>query len=404
MKKNKNIINIFLLAIFLTSFLTFFSCGTNNKEEESDTGITLSYTCPMHPQIISHTPSTCPVCGMDLVVFDKNNQDEFLTLGPEQILLANIQTMAIGKNGTDAVRILNGKISNNETAVKYISSRINGRIEELYVNEEGRIVKKGQPILKLYSEELAALQNELKISAEQIKAFPDNQRFKEIYEAAVHKLKLYGISENQINSIEENKNPQPFFTIHASESGTVTNLLVREGNYVSAGEEILRIEDFSTLWVEIEVYPNELEMIKKEMKIKAVFPATGDREYDIKIDFIAPEIIPGTQLTKIRGNIKNTDGLLLPGSQAKILLKGDVGKGNLIIPQNAIINESSGSHVWIEFEPGKFEAREVTTGITGNNTAEILSGLSEGDKLVISGAYLLYSEYILKRGKHPINN
>src|SRR5690606_34747768 len=188
MKKNNNIINIFLLAIFLTSFLTLYSCGPNNKEEESDTRITLSYTCPMHPQIISPTPSTCPVCGMDLVVFDKNNQDEFLTLGPEQILLANIQTMAIGKNGTDAVRILNGKISNNETAVKYISSRINGRIEELYVNEEGRIVKKGQPILKLYSEELAALQNELKISAEQIKAFPDNQRFKEIYEAAVHKL------------------------------------------------------------------------------------------------------------------------------------------------------------------------------------------------------------------------
>lgn len=401
--KGINIRVYYICMLLILPCGILISCNRQSANEEAKEEIVQTYTCPMHPQIVSNKPSTCPVCGMDLVLFDKNNRDEFLTLGPEQILLANIKTTEVGGHSLDATRILNGRIVENESSKVMVSSRAGGRIEVLMVKEEGIRVKKGQPLMKIYSEELAALQEELKIAHAQYKAFPENERFKNIYEAAVHKLKLFGLTPSQIHTMETGSEDSPLVTIYSPASGIVTRLNVKEGNYVNTGEAIMQVEDLSELWVEIEVYPNELDLVKKGTEVIAFFPATGKESFSLKVDFTSPELIPGTQLTKIRASLKNPRELLQPGSQAIIYLKSAQNSSEtLVIPLNAVIQEEKGAHVWVETEEGKFEPRAIKPGIQGKEQIEVLDGLDRGEKLVVSGAYLLYSEYILKRGKHPI--
>lgn len=400
--KNKHTLYHYLLLFILPAILL---AGCETKQQHTGEEVAseqLTYTCPMHPQIVSLQPSTCPICAMSLVVFDRNNQDPFLTLGPEQILLANIQTTLIGGEGMNATRVLNGRLTVNEEAIEYISSRYPGRIENLYIRETGVQVKKGQALFSIYSEEIAALQQELLIAAAQFKAFPGNKTFEEIYTSAKQKLELYGIHKSQINAIETEGKINPVITVYATKGGMIADLLVTEGQYINEGMEVVRIENYEKLWVEAEVYPNEAAMIQKNMLVKAKFPSTGDSLYTVKIEFVSPELISGTQLGSIRGSVSNKNGWLTPGSQASIIIYAEDNIGSLSIPTNAIINEEKGSHVWIEFEEGKFEPRIVTTGITGGNMAEITSGIEAGDKLVINGAYLLYSEFILKKGAHPV--
>ena len=385
----------------LVPSLLLASCSedkaTTAKVEKEQT-----YTCPMHPQIVQNKPGTCPICGMDLVPFDKNNQEESLTLGASQQALANITSVTVGSGSVASITRLNGRLATNPEATNYISSRVGGRVERLYVKETGVPVSKGQPLYQIYSEELATLQQEYLVMAAQAASFPGDQRFSQMERAARQKLLLYGQSEGQLRSLVSRKKADPYVTYFAPSSGIVAELSITEGQYVAEGGTILKLEGYGQLWVEADVYPAEANNVKVGQKVQVVVTGYEDQPQTMTIQFIQPSLQAGSQLMQVRGTIPNPGNQWQPGLQAVVLLPSTSTASGLTLPVDAVIRDESGTHVWIETAKGKYEPRVVTTGRETFEQVEITSGLEEGEKVVATGAFLLYSEYVLKKGKHPV--
>jgi Cu(I)/Ag(I) efflux system membrane fusion protein len=212
----------------IASMLFLTACKDKTTTVTADAKVQ-TYTCPMHPQIVQNKPGTCPICGMDLVLFDKTNTDPSLTLGTNQQALANITTMVVGTNEFSNSTRLNGRLAINPEQTNFISSRVPGRIEFLFVIETGIQVRKGQALYKIYSEELSTLQQEYLLTTAQAANFPDEKRFQEIAKAAKHKLLLYGQAEGQLQQLVKSQKLSPYVTYFSPGTGIVAELSVKEG-------------------------------------------------------------------------------------------------------------------------------------------------------------------------------
>jgi Cu(I)/Ag(I) efflux system membrane fusion protein len=394
----------FLKAVALVSLapvVLLAACKDAGKKQVGDEKMQ-TYTCSMHPQIVQNKPGTCPICGMDLVPFDKNNKEMSLTLGASQIALANISTMVVGAGALSNFRQLNGRLVTDPEKSAVISSRVPGRIEVLYVKETGVKVSKGQPLYKIYSEQLAALQQEYLLTVAQVTQFPDDARFQQIEKAARQKLVLYDQSDAEISRLVQSRKVSPYVTYPATVSGVVSELTATEGQYVTEGGAVMRLEGYSQLWVEADLYPAEAAAVHVGQSVKVIIAGWENEPQTMTIQFINPSLQSGSQLMTVRGTVPNPDNRWQPGLQANILLPV-TSKGNVLsLPADAVIRNGKGAQVWIEKSRGKFEPRMVTTGMENFDNVEITDGLVAGDTVVITGAYLLYSEYILKKGADPM--
>ncbi|WGQ09381.1 efflux RND transporter periplasmic adaptor subunit [Pedobacter gandavensis] len=385
---------------------SIFVAACKSEVKETKAGVTAkkqTYTCPMHPQVIKEEMGTCPICGMDLVPFEKNSNEKALKVDEKRQLLANITTVIIGANNIGGTKQLNGRLTIDPEQSSYISSRIAGRIEQLYVRETGVRVKKGQPLYQLYSEQLAALQQEYLMAVAQQNQFPGDKIEQQLVASARQKLLLYGQSPGQLQALLSSQKKNPYVTFYAPQGGLVAEVSVTPGQYVSEGGPIMRLEGYGELWVEADVYPNEAGSIKQGQKVKVVIPGWGDQPQEMTIDFITPALLSGTQLTQIRGSIPNPNQQWQPGAQANVFVPtGNQKSSALTLPVDAVIRDGKGMHVWLKNGNDSFEPKRVTTGEENENQVEITAGLSGGEQVVVTGAYLLYSEYILKKGKNPI--
>ncbi|WP_316818493.1 efflux RND transporter periplasmic adaptor subunit [Pedobacter nyackensis] len=400
MERKLFIKGIALMALAPSVFVA--ACSSDKKTEVGAAKTKQqTFTCPMHPQVIKNEMGTCPICGMDLVPFEKNSNDMALKVDEKRQALANITTVIIGGNTLSGTKQLNGRLTVNPEQSSYISSRIAGRIEQLYIRETGVKVNKGQPLYKLYSEQLATLQQEYLMAVAQEKQFQGDKIERQIVAAARQKLLLYGQSESQVQQLLKSQKKDPFIMFYAPENGVVAELSVTQGQYVTEGSPILRLEGYGQLWVEADVYPNEASKIKMGQKVKVVVTGWEDQPQEMVISFITPSLQSGTQLTQVRGSIPNPGNQWQPGLQVNVFLPS-VNKGDVLtLPVDAVIRDGKGMHVWVKTAKDSFEPRLVKTGTENDSQVEISEGLKNGDQVVVSGAYLLYSEYILKKGKNP---
>ena len=393
---------LFKLVLVLIVLPIIFAACSEKKETTLVGKKVQTYTCPMHPQVIKEEPGRCPFCGMDLVPFDKNDEQKFLTLGASQRALANITSVVVGENGFSKYTRLNGRLTTDPEQTTYVSSRVAGRIEVLYVKETGINVRKGQPLYKIYSEQLSTLQQEYLLAKAQIDNFPDDQRFRQIEKGARQKLLLYGQTEAQLKGLIAGQNISPFVTYFAPNSGVVSELSVTEGQYVSEGGTIMKLENYSNLWVEADVYPSDLNKVKTGEKVTVIVAGYENQPVEMKISFINPVLGAGSQTMQIRGSIANPNHQWQSGLQASVMIAAPGLKTALALPVDAVIRDGQGTHIWIERKEGEYEPRMVTVGRETFSEVEITSGLKEGEKVVVSGAYLLYSEFTLKKGKDPM--
>jgi Cu(I)/Ag(I) efflux system membrane fusion protein len=383
------------LIILCTGFI--FSACTDGHQDHAET---VKFTCAMHPQIVKNGPGACPICKMDLVPLNAVGSKNELSLSDSQIQLANIQTMVINRTAFSTSKILNGRLVVNPDLTEVISSRYAGRIEKLFVKETGRSVKKGQPIFQIYSEELQTLQQDFLLQVKQVAAFPDEKIYRSMKEAARNKLRLFGFSDGQIKALSTAVKASPLLTVYSSGSGIVTELSVSEGQYIAEGSSVLKLENFSQLWLEMDVYPNELESIRIGTKVQASINGISEKEQTLTIDFISPQIDPSSQILKVRAQIYNP-GNLHAGMQATVFLPLAKIADAMSLPLNAVIRDENGTHVWIKTAKNTYSPRKVQTGAEDTDRVIIVSGLENVNEVVVSGAYLLSSEFILKRGKSP---
>ena len=357
----------------------------------------------MHPQVIQDKPGTCPICGMDLVKVQRSGDSgNNLMLTDSQIKLANIVTAGVDKRPVGETVVINGRLSADEEHSQVVSSRASGRIEKLFIKETGRQVRKGEPLYVLYSETLLTLQQEYLLAKAQYEQLGQSQRrYKSFLEAAEAKLELYGLTESQITALNPERALQPRITFFSPASGIVTEISVAEGQSVPEGGTIYRIEDISSLWVEAELYSNETALVKPGDKITVKVAGFENAPVDAEVTFLSPEYRENSQITVMRAEIENPGLQFKPGQQVEIFFTHS-SRDAIAVPVDAVIRDQNGTHVYVLSGPNTFQPRMVKTGLEGSDFVEITEGLSEKDTVAISGAYLLYSEIILKKGSDPM--
>jgi membrane fusion protein, copper/silver efflux system len=392
MKRYWNI--LLLLLVLLTA-----GCSEQHPEH---TASETTYTCPMHPQIVQNEPGTCPICNMDLVPVSASGADKGeLMLSESQMTLGNIAVKRIKFGTTGSSALLTGVLVQDETRQEVISSRAAGRIEKLFLKEPGQSIRKGQPLYALYSEQLLTLQTEYLLALQQQRELgQDNPRFASFLEAAKNKLLLYGLTTGQIRQLGRSGQPGARITFLAPASGVATDIAVAEGQYVAEGAVLYRLAGLDKIWVEAELYPQEAARVKTGDPVQ-VRVQGAPNPVKARVSFLSPQLRAGSQVAVLRAELPNAGGQYLPGMQANIILPGSSHQA-LTLPADAVIRDERGSHVWVQSGKDTFRARMVTLGEESADQVAILSGLQEDDKVVVSGAYLLYSEFVLKKGTDPM--
>jgi len=403
MKNIRNRLIVWLVAFYL------IACTNKDKHEHHDAGTAkaaITYTCPMHPQIVESEPGSCPICGMDLVLVKKQTVIEKNTggimLNETQIKLGNITARPVQMGQVGNNTILTGRLAVDQTQADLITSRAGGRIEKLYVKETGRPIQKGQPLYDLYSESLLTLEQEYFLALDQAKAFPEQKQFASILAAAKRKLLLVGLSTAQVNRLARTRQLDARTTFLAPASGIVTEIAAAEGIYVAEGSLLYRLSRLNTIWVEAELYAPEARPLQVGTPIEVTIPGVAT-PIKTKISFINPEFRQNSQVVVARAQLPNSQGQLIPGTQATISLLAPANQV-LALPLDAVIRNAGGAHVWVKTGHNTFHSQRVTLGAESENQVEIVSGLNPNDTVVVTGAYLLYSEYVLKNGADQMPN
>lgn len=397
MKVIKHIkIKYFILCLLA---VTLWSCG-HQQEVGEEEGY---YTCSMHPQIREDQPGECPVCGMDLIkVSAQERNEQSLHLSEAQLKLANVKVDTVEIRAIGSGITVTGLVTANAQQVQTISSWVRGRVDRLYFKNTGDRIKAGQVLYDLYSEELLAAQREYLLTLEKQKLFPGEQiDYGSLLEALENKLLLWGLTRAQVTRLKTKQDIQTTVPIRSKISGVIMEVNIREGDYVDEGSNIYRLADLSSLWVEAELYANEAKGFQEGMKVEVRLAAFPNQVINGKAVFSIPEFTKGAKVNILRVAIPNKDFTFAPGMQAYVTLQSDQKKA-LAIPLDAVIRTPDMDKVWVQNQEGGFEARMVTLGIQNNRYVEVKSGLQEGDKVVVSGAYLLNSEYIFRNGTAPM--
>ncbi len=404
----KYIIYIGILAIGLLLGWLLFG-GSSNKETEhnhSETAETNQmWTCSMHPQIMQPEAGDCPICGMDLIPAESSADglaaDQF-KLTENAIALANIQTTIVGESNVEGNAIkLSGKIAENEKANAVQVSYFSGRIERLNVSFTGEKVSKGQLLATIYSPELYAAQQEL-ITASSLK-----ESQPALYKAVRNKLKLWKLSEKQINQIETTGKVNENFPVYATVSGTVTDKLVEQGDYIKQGQPLLKIANLNTVWANFDVYENQIELFKKGQEVSVSTNAYANKVFKGNVDFIDPILNSKTRTVTLRVVLNNKNDVFKPGMFVSANIDGvkNENKEALSIPASAVLWTGERSVVYLKTNPDQpvFEMREVKLGNQIGNEYEVFEGIYVGNEIVTNGTFTVDAAAQLQGKKSMMN-
>jgi membrane fusion protein, copper/silver efflux system len=384
-----------ILLIYFTLFATAMSCRQKVNEEDPN----VFYTCSMDPQVMEKKPGNCPICKMELTrtVLSPEQDAESIKLSATQIKLGNIRTEMVQTGSLNEGIELRATIAADERKISMITSRISGRIEKLYFRSEGEKINAGDPVYELYSDELqAAIKQYILLKEKSRQLDNQNVNYDQMLRSAKDKLLIWGLSEKLINTFSGNNIPQtiPFYS---KKSGVITEIPVSEGDYLAEGSPVLNIADYSTLWVTAEVYPGQQQQIRAGQDVHVNIEAYPQDNIKGKVESENPELDAGSRINIIRIKIPDREGKYKPGMRAVVKVLTGVNKG-ISVPAEAVLFQPEMNMVWISDSNDVFRPRMVKTGIISDGKVEIISGLQEGEMIVTSGAYLIDSEYQLRKG------
>lgn len=395
------------------------------------------YTCSMHPHIIRDEPGTCPICGMDLTPFHDHSEhrggDANMSMASESSegqgenmksgemnaaadehaghvknnrLVIRVDATQIQKMGvvTDIVQKKTiareirsiGHVDFNESAEVLINSRVDGWVEKLHARFTGQTVRRGQPIASIYSPDLVSTQEEylqLYKRVESLESEAAKQEIGRLLESARSRLRNWNITNAQIKRIESSGKARRLLTIYSPYSGVVVEKKVTEGAYVKAGTDLFKIVDLATVWAYVHIPEKDMPFVAQNMPAKMEIPQLPGQSFNGRVSFVFPFMDMESRDLKIRVSFKNPGFKLKPGMYATIILSKELSGEQLVIPSSAVIRSGTREVVFVYHGNGAFEGREVQTGVSdGAEGIQILSGLSEGEAVAVSGQFLLDSE------------
>jgi Cu(I)/Ag(I) efflux system membrane fusion protein len=397
---NKQLIKYTFLILLVT--LLFAACKQKPQASVAKTTEKAYYTCSMHPQVHEEHPGNCPICGMKLIKVeltgDHNTASDKIMLTATQMQLAAIQTDTIREENTGAEKTLTGTVTTDDNKAEELSARIAGRVQQLFVRVIGEKITMGQPIYTIYSDDLQESEKEYLLAKQQQKILhnPDVD-YQQLISAAENKLQLWGLSPAQIRSLAASGKVAATTTVLSRVNGTVSEIAVHEGDYVTEGMPILKTQALNSLWVQAQLYASESGSYKENDRVSVAFPDLGSLVIQGKVEFVNPELSEASKVDLIRVSVPNPQGLIRPGMLAYISISNNTSR-SLAVPTSAVLTDGMGSKVWIKNADGSFSAKMISVGVGNQSYVPVLSGLNTGDIVVTNGAYLLNSEAIFKNG------
>ncbi len=433
--------------------------------EESPVSQTTIWTCSMHPQIQQPKPGKCPICGMDLIPVStdtgKDNPRQ-LTLSQTARKLAEVETVPVRRDYVSRDIRMVGKIEYDETRVKYITSWVPGRIDRLYVNYEGIPVRKGDHLADLYSPELLSTQQEF---IESLKTLENLGEMSDMVtgartqvEATRERLRLWGLTRQQISELEQNRNPSDQITIYSPSAGIIIEKNALEGSYVNTGTRIYTIADLSRVWVLMDAYESDLPWLHFGQEVEFSTEAYPGELFKGRVSFIDPILNRETRTVKLRVNLKNPENKLKPDMFVRATVHARLAAGGkvmdpdlagkwispmhpevvkdhpgtcdvcgmdlvkaedlgyvstenvnkeapLIIPASAplITGKRAVVYVAVPGKEGTYEGREITLGPRADDYYIVEGGLNEGESVVVKGNFKIDSAIQIKAGRSMMN-
>jgi membrane fusion protein, copper/silver efflux system len=429
------------------------------------------YQCPMHPTYVSDRPGDCPICGMKLVPVEskepkapagssapvaaatdaagprrilhyRNPMDPAVTspvpmkdpmgmdyvpvysdevsaagaveghapveVSPDELRLAGLTT-TVARRGTLARTIRTvGDVEADETRVSQVHTKVSGWVEKLFVSSSGQAVRKGQPLLSIYSPELLATQEEFLRARESAARFAASDVAEvrsggtELLEAARQRLLLFDVPRSLVETLERTGQPQRSVTLQAPASGFVTAKDVLAGARIEPGMTLFTVTDLSRVWVEGEIYEYEASLVRLGQRARVTLAYDPSKTYTGRIGTIYPYLDPGTRTLRVRFEIDNPGLTLKPGMYANIELQAQAAEG-VLVPDASILDTGPRQIVYVKIGEGRYEPRQVKVGLRSDGQAQILSGVRAGEAVVDRANFLLDSESRLRAaiGRSP---
>jgi Cu(I)/Ag(I) efflux system membrane fusion protein/cobalt-zinc-cadmium efflux system membrane fusion protein len=361
------------------------------------------WQAPMDPTYIRNEPGKSPM-GMDLVpVYEDETATGGIVIDPVTAQNMGIRTAPVERRNLARTLRTVGLVTYEESRQYSINSKIDGWIERLHVNQTGQMVRKGQPLLEIYSPELVAAQQEYLLSLGYARRLAESpfpeiaEGARRLVEAARTRLAYWDISEKQIRVLEQTGQLRKTLTLYSPYHGVVTEKKTFEGMRVMAGEELLQISDISRVWVNADIYEYELPWIKVGQTASVEIPFAVGKLLKGKITYIYPYLENETRTVKARIEFPNPGLELKPDMYANVRIETQAVEGALAIPGNAVLNSGKGQTVFVARGEGRFDPRVVQTGVTDEEGyVQILAGLNDGETVVTSAQFMLDSESKLR--------
>ncbi|MDP8222420.1 MAG: efflux RND transporter periplasmic adaptor subunit [Candidatus Lernaella stagnicola] len=363
------------------------------------------YTCPMHPHVVQDEPGVCPICHMDLVPMKDTptpddaagmdtHEDHATDSAKKSIVIDPVTVQNMGmrvehvERGdlTRTIRTL-GEIDVAEDALSVVNLRFSGWVEQIYVDETGMSVKAGQPLFRIYSPDLVQAQEEF------LQALTAAGTDAPLTESARTKLDLLMGGSWLSRHLEKTMKPIRSVSIPSPQSGFVLHKNVVRGSQAAAGQDLYRIGNLTKIWANVEVYEFDAPWIKPGQSARMELSFQKGKRFEGKVDYVYPTLNPQSRTLRARLVFPNPGLNLKPGMFATVWIDVEAKKNVLAVPTEAILYSGERQLVFVSTGGGKYSAREVVTGLTGNDhRTEILSGLEAGEVVVTSGQFLLDSE------------
>src|SRR5438270_7590330 len=348
---------------------------------------------PMVPGQKFDKPGKSPFMDMQLVpVYADSGDESGVAISSRVQQNLGVRTAEVKPGALTSTVEAVGSVAYNERDVAVVQARSNGYLERLYVRAQLDPVRKGQPLAELYVPDWVAAQEEY-LSAKRI---GNRLAVNNLAESAAQRMRLAGMSEEQIRAIEAGGKVQPRLTITAPIGGVVGELTAREGMTVMAGAPLFRLNGLSTVWVNAEIPEAAAAQVRPGNPVEARTPAVFGTVFKGKVSAILPEVNPATRTIKARIELANPGGQLVPGMFATVNFTPAARKDVLLVPSEAVIQTGKRSVVVVAQGDGKFAPVDVEVGLESNGQTEIRKGLQTGQKVVVSGQFLVDSEANLK--------
>lgn len=360
------------------------------------------WVSPMDPGYVSDKPGKAP-CGMDMVpVYEEEAgaaKEGTIAVDPNILQSMGVRTAkAELKPLARTIRAV-GRVTFDERRLFQVTTKINGWVERLHIKATGDPIRRGQPLLSLYSPELVSAQRELLLAQKNLKNleksdFPEiKEGARRVFEASLLRLRNWDIPESQIAELTRTGEVKKDLALNSPVNGIVIKRMVTQGQMIQAGMPLLEVADLSNVWVEADVYEYELPWVKVGQHAQMTLSYLPGQTFHGQVSYIYPYLKEASRTARVRLAFPNPGLKLKPDMFAQVELTAPSAEAAVVVPAEAVLDTGERQHVFVSLGQGQFEPRTVKVGLRGDDGAvQVLEGLRPGDEVVTSAQFLLDSE------------